>query len=240
MKATKIIFSAVIYLSFILFANACVNFSSVTGNGNVITQDRNVTGFSGIKASTGINVIISMGEQEKVQVKADENIAALIITEVKDGVLKIYCKENIKKAKSRDVYVTAKEIKSISGSAGVDVKSLNTIKSATLSIGASSGSEVTLSVESSDISCSSSSGAVLKLSGTTKNLAAKASSGSDIKAYDLTSDVCNASSSSGASVKVNVSKDLKAGASSGGDIHYTGNPSNIQKSISSGGGLHKD
>lgn len=240
MKTFKSIATGIFILSFVFIANACIDMGTVKGNEKVISQIRDLKGFTKIEASNGINVIISMGELEKVEVKADENLMNTIITEVKNGVLKIYAKRSIKKAKSSDVFVTVKELSSISGSAGVNIKSLNCLTSADLKIDASSGSDITLSVDCTVLSCSTSSGSDVKLSGKAKEFKADSSSGSDIKAFDLAADSSTVAASSGADIKINVLKYLSAEASSGGDIHYTGNPENVKKDVSSGGGLHKE
>src|SRR6476469_9869183 len=71
-----------------------VNAQIVVNDANA--QQRNVTGFSSIKVSGGIDIYLSQGASEGVAVSAREKkYADKIITEVRDGVLVIYYeKEN--------------------------------------------------------------------------------------------------------------------------------------------------
>jgi hypothetical protein len=211
----------------------------------VDTEIRNVSGFIGIKSSNGIDVFISQGTTERVEVKADAETMKHLKTVVKDGVLEIYMEKDWSlgwsswKSRVTEVHITAKTINSIVASSGSDVKSVTKIKSNKLSTKSSSGSDLTLDVEANELTCESSSGSDSKLSGTAKTVYLKASSGSDIDAFDLTAEVCTAEASSGSDINISVSKQLKADASSGGDISYRGNPS-VSKEESSGGDVSKE
>ncbi len=208
------------------------------------TEIRNVKDFNAIKVSAGIDLYLKMGETEEVKVVADEDIIDKVITEVKDGTLKIYMKQNNGwnwgQTKSRKVYVSVKELVELSASSGSDVNSENTLNGESLKVSASSGSDVNLDIHYKNFSVDASSGSDAKITGKTKNLEAEASSGSDIKAQDLESVICKVSVSSGSDATVNVSDELYAKASSGGDVHYYGNPQIKNIDESSGGDVtHK-
>lgn len=200
--------------------------------------------FNAIKVSAGIDLYLKMGETEEVKVVADGDIIDKVITEVKDGTLKIYMKQNNGwnwgQTKSRKVYVSVKELVKLDASSGSDVNSENMLTGETLDVKASSGSDVNLEVHYKNFSVDTSSGSDARISGKTKNLEAEASSGSDIQAQDLESVNCKVSVSSGSDATVNVSEELYAKASSGGDIRYYGNPEVKDINESSGGDVtHK-
>ncbi|AFD08756.1 head GIN domain-containing protein [Solitalea canadensis] len=205
------------------------------------TETREVEAFNGISVSTGIDVFIAQGNAEKVTVTADDDIISSIKTEVKGGILNIYVDKKNNKSWSwtrnntMKVYLTVKELNSITASSGSDVSTTNTLKSAKLFVQSSSGSDINLALDAGDLICESSSGSDMKLSGIAKSLNVKSSSGSDISAYELTSEVCVANASSGSDIEVTVTKQLTAHASSGGDVSYKGNPQNVVKNESSGG-----
>lgn len=205
------------------------------------TETREVPSFNGISVSTGIHVFITQGTSEKVTVTADEDIIGSIKTEVNGGILNIYVDKKNNKSWSwtrnntMKVYLTVKELNSITSSSGSDVSITNTLKSSKLFVKSSSGSDIDIAVDAGDLICESSSGSDMKLRGNAKSLNVKSSSGSDISAYDLTAEVCVANASSGSDIEVNVIKQLTAHASSGGDVNYKGNPQNVVKNESSGG-----
>ena len=208
------------------------------------TEIRNLKDFHAIQVSSGIDLYLRMGETEEVKVVADSDIIDKVITEVKDGTLKIYMKQNNNwnwgTTKARKVYVSVKELERLDASSGSDVNSESTLTGESLEVKASSGSDVNLDIHIKNFSLDTSSGSDAQLSGKTKNFEASASSGSDIKAQDLESVICKVSVSSGSDATVNVSDELYANASSGGDVRYYGNPQVKDINESSGGDVtHK-
>lgn len=231
-KLTVILFVA-------LTTSSCVieGFTGIRGNGDVITENRKLNeNFDAIKVQQGINVYLTQGSQVEMTVEADDNIMDLLITEVRNGELKIYFEKNVNKA-TRNVYLTAEDINKIKTSSGASVNSENTISSKNLELSSSSGSSITLKVNAEEINSSTSSGAQMELLGTTEYLSAKASSGSHIDAEDLKSINALAKASSGANIDLYVERSLTAKASSGGDIDYVGNPHNVNRDTSSGGSI---
>ena len=226
----------------LFFAALVIGFTALAGNTDK-TETRNVSNFKGVDVSAGIDLYITMGENESVKIIADDDIIDKIITEVKDGVLHIYVKQNNwfkwSGNETRKAYVTIKELDRIEASSGSDVKSENTLKGEELKIRVSSGANVNVDVYYKNLDVDTSSGSDAKVTGKVKNLKANSSSGSDINAGDLESVVCKASASSGSDVTVNVSGELYANASSGGDVKYYGNPSVKDIDESSGGDVSR-
>jgi hypothetical protein len=217
--------------------------TALAGNEDV-TENRKVKNFNAIKVSTGIDLYITMGENENVKVVADEDIIDKLKTEVKDGTLSVYIKQNDWFGwkggnKTRKVYVELKELVALKASSGSDVYCENTLKGDALKVSASSGSDVNLNVFYKNLSIDTSSGSDAKAKGKVKFLEVEASSGSDIKAHDLESKVCKARASSGSDISVNVSDEIYAHASSGADIKYYGNPQVRDTDESSGGDVRR-
>lgn len=231
-------------LSFLIVAIILgTNFQSLAFSSDK-TEIRNLKDFNAIKVSSGIDLYLRMGETEEVKVVADEDIIDKVVTEVKDGTLKIYMKSNNNwnwgTTKARKVYVSVKELVKLDASSGSDVNSESTLKGESLEVKASSGSDVNLDIYYKNFSVDTSSGSDARITGKTKNFEAEASSGSDIKAQDLESVICKVNVSSGSDATVNVSEELNATASSGGDVSYYGNPQVKNISESSGGDVtHK-
>ena len=237
---TKIIVSNVLAM-LMLSCNMNLNLGpGVSGDGNVVTDQRALNGsFNQIEVSRGLDVYLTQNDSESIEVEADENLQEIIITEVKNNVLKIYADENIRRSESKKVFVNFKSVSRISSSSGSDVFSTNTITAQDLELSTSSGSDMELNIDTETVSCDSSSGSDLKLSGKTNKLYAEASSGSDIKAGNLTAISSQVKASSGADVTVNTSKELIAKASSGGDIKYYGNPEKVEKSDGASGSIRQ-
>jgi len=212
----------------------------VRGNGNVETAERVLNqDFSEIKVSRGMDVYLTQSDNVSLSVEADENLHDIIITEVKDGVLRISTEENISYSKSKKVMLSFKNVTKITATSGSDVYSTNTIVADNLELSTTSGSDMELDINTQVVDCSSTSGSDLRVSGTTNKLFASATSGSDIKAGNLKAKISEAKATSGADITLNTSEELYAKATSGADIKYYGNPEKVTKKDGVSGSVRK-
>jgi hypothetical protein len=225
-------------ISFILVFSAC-RYNSRTGSGNIISQTRSLTAFSGVHASGDVHVELQNGSSQSIVVEADDNIISYVETIVSGNILKVRLKDinNLRNA-TINVIIIAPVIKEIHASASAEISGKNTIISDDKEkIVASSGSKINLQVDVPSVSASASSGANINVSGKTRDTDAEASSGAEVNASGLLAETATASASSGASVKIFGSISINASASSGGNVKYSGGASNIKKNESSGGSV---
>ena len=216
-----------------------INIGHTNGNGNVVTEERPVSDFTEVKGSSGLDVYLTEGTENKVVVEADENLMAQIETYVENDRLIIKTEGNIGRSKAKKVHVTFKQLDKIMASSGADVIGLSVIKAETIMLDASSGADLEVEVFAKEVYADTSSGSDIKVSGKATSLRADASSGSDLNARNLLVVDCRADASSGADITVNVKEKLITEASSGGDIKYYGNPSEISKNKSASGSVRK-
>ena len=235
--------SKIIAILFIttLFTSCNVDMMNrVSGNKNVITKTRKIADqFTGIKVSTGLDVYITQGSNNKVTVEADENLHDIIITEVEDGILKIYADKGIWRAEAKKVHVTIKDLTLLIATSGSDVYGKEVIDTDEISISATSGADINIKVNATSVETNSTSGSDINIYGITINHASNATSGSSIDAYELESENTIAKVTSGANINIFASKKLEARATSGGDIDFKGNPKTVDKKTTSGGSISK-
>lgn len=229
----------IVIVTTVLFSSCAVDMlNRVSGNKNVVTQDRKINDdFTSIKVSTGLDLYISQSNNVSLRVEADENLHDIIITEISNGVLKVYSEKNIWKAKARSVYVSVKDLEEISATSGSDVYTENTLRVGNLRVMTTSGADARMTVNAENITTSSTSGSDIKMMGTAVNHTAKATSGSSIKSYGLKSQNVIAKVTSGANIDVYATESIDAVATSGGDIDYKGNPRQVNKKSTSGGSI---
>src|SRR5437870_5172514 len=67
----------------------CASWQTVHGSGNIVTEDRQVSGFDGVSVSGAGELIISQGNVEALRIETDDNLLPLIKSEVHDGRLLI-------------------------------------------------------------------------------------------------------------------------------------------------------
>jgi hypothetical protein len=212
---------------------------SVSGNGDVITRERDIPEFNGISVSAGIDVYITQAGEENVKVATDENLLDVVKTEVKDGILKIYASKNIRRAASKKVYVDYVNLNKIKVSSAGDLKGENTLNTDNLEIGLSSAGDLKLDVIAQKIYIDISSSGNGNLSGKTDYLKASLSSAGDLNAFDLEARVGDISVSSAGDARVFITEEASFSCSSAGDIVYRGDPRINQMSTSSAGSIRK-
>ena len=233
--------SVLFVVIFSALAGSCYfdNVESISGNGKVVKQSREVSSFSGLKVATGIDAVITQGDRESLQIEADENLMDYIKTDVSDGKLKIYTDKNIRNAKAKKVTITYKRLNSIDISSAGDVDGNNTLVTDELDIEMSSAGDLTLSVEADRLEITISSGGDAKLSGKVNALEADLSSAGDLNAYDLEAKAGDISVSSAGSASVFITEEASFQCSSAGSINYKGEPRIKNVSTSSAGSVNK-
>jgi len=238
MKSLRILTTSFV----ILVISACTHGQirkTVYGNGDVVTKERKAESFTGVRVSTGIDVYLKQGNNESLSVEADENLHEYIITEVRSGVLHVYTEANIRKAERKRVYVTMKNINSISTSSAGDVIGETPVKTDRLKLSASSAGNINLEVSAKDIVADISSSGDITLSGDADILEVDLSSAGDLNAFNLEVREADVSVSSAGDADINVREKITARASSAGDINYMGNPKYVDFHSLSAGGIHK-
>ena len=188
---------------------------------------RNVSGFHAIEVSGGIDLYLTQGDEAVAVSAAKDEYRDKIVTEVKNGVLKIWFdwKTSVRvdwgnhKLKA---YVSARNLDRLEGSGGSDIEIDGLLKASKLDLEISGGSDFDGKIESDELNIQASGGSDVSISGKAARLTIDASGGSDFKGYDLVSDICNVEASGGSDVHVTVNKELSANASGGSDVFYKG------------------
>ena len=221
-------------------SSCIINMSeTIYGNGNVVSEERPVSGFDGLRVSSGIDVIMRQGTGESLEIEADDNLMEHIKTEVVDNTLKIFTDKNIRKAKAMVAYLEYKELSSIRISSAGDVTGENTLQTDKLRIDISSAGDLELDVQAEEIRCDISSSGDARLSGSADILEADLSSAGDLSAYELITRECKVSCSSAGDARVFATEELDLRCSSAGSIFYRGDADLVSSHTSSAGTISK-
>ncbi len=238
MKNLKYLLTIVVCLGITACADGQFR-KTVYGNKKVVIKERKAEFFSGIRVSTGIDVYLKQGDQMSLAVEADENLHEYIITEVDNGILNVYTDANIRGAEMKRVYVTMKEVNSISTSSAGDIIGETPVRTDNLKLTASSAGDIRLEVYAKSINGNISSSGDVTLSGEADMIDVSLSSAGDLNAFNLKVREADVSASSAGDADVYVTERLTARASSAGDVNYKGDPRYIDAHSSSAGGVHR-
>ena len=231
----------IIFAIFVLGGSSCYfdNMESIYGNGDVISEERVIEDFSGLKVSSGIDVIMKQGNKISLLLEADENLHEAIKTEVNDNTLKIYTSKRIRKARTLKVYLIYKDLNTIRVSSAGDVRGENTLRTEHLRINLSSAGDLKLDLEADEVNCDISSSGDARLSGSTNLLDADLSSAGDLYAFELIAKECRVSCSSAGDARVHATEKLELRSSSAGSIYYKGDAKDVSAHKSSAGSIVK-
>jgi hypothetical protein len=212
---------------------------SISGNGNVIEREREVSGFRGLKVTNGIDVFFTQGETEELLLIADENLHEHIKTEVRDGILRIGSDVNLRRPKELKIMLKVIELDKISISSAGDVRSENQLITENLDIVLSSAGNLKLNVSANTIDCNISSSGDVTLWGSADILIADLSSAGDLHAFDLIARSVKVDVSSAGDAEVHATGEIEMNASSAGDVRYKGIARVIKSNTSSAGSIKK-
>lgn len=217
-------------------------FFSLTGHFKTFAQERvnqQLSGFTSIQVSSGVDIYLTQGNTESVEIEAKEEVFRHLITEVdKDNTLIIKLDNNMKRKLLKTgpvkAYVSFRDLNAIQLSGGSDLYGEGKMEFNNLNLSASGGSDARIILQANELTARCSGGSDLYLEGSVAYFEGRASGGADIKAKDLVSEIADIFVSGGSDAQVNVKRELTASASGGSDITYYGNPEKVNSSKSGG------
>lgn len=213
----------------------------IKGNGRMSTEQRNITGFTGVETHGSIDIIVTKGSAFKVEVECDENLLQYVETEVRDGRLKVHFRNNvwITHYNSAKVHVTAPELTAFethgSGNITGEGKISNDNK---ISILISGSGDIRLDLDCPKIETSTHGSGNITLSGESKDLGSTINGSGNVRAGNLKVETAKVAvhGSGDTDIFASISLDVKVFGS--GDVHYKGSPS-VNTEVHGSGAVNK-
>lgn len=198
----------------------------VKGNGNTVKKTRNVGSFDGVGVSGSFDVYLVKGTEGKLEISVEENLEPYLITEVKEGTLKIRWKKGVSIRTNSKTMVTVyfKNINSLAMAGSGDIISRDMIQGKVLDVALAGSGDIKAAMDVEDLEAAISGSGDLELSGKATKFEAAVSGSGDIDAADLMSETAELKISGSGSVSANIEKELVARISGSGDIRYKGQP----------------
>ncbi|GAA4508400.1 hypothetical protein GCM10023172_40430 [Hymenobacter ginsengisoli] len=207
-------------------------------------QVRPLEKFNAINVGTGIELTLTAGHTQRVEVSATTlDQREHILTTVRDGVLGIHYDNpderdsNSKKAR-RDrhlrVAVTADQLHMLAASSGAAVTASGPFATPDFQLDISSGATVRADLNVGVLIVRQNGGSVIDLIGQAPRFDLKITSGSVFNGEKLLTNRAQIEASSGSVIKLAVKEVLMAEASGGSSIKYYGSPE-VTKNVSGGG-----
>jgi hypothetical protein len=207
---------------------ALVTETSISGSGNIVTQEETFTGFDKVEISHAFKADISEGDSYRVVVRIDDNLVRHLRV-VKEGTtLKIGLKPGLRRPITRTTREAEVTLPSLSGLdlSGASHGTINRFSSlGALEVDVSGASHLLGNIEAGDARFDVSGASEVNLSGSAVDVHIKASGASTVKLADFPVVDATVDASGASQVTVNPNGRLDADASGASHIHYLGNPS---------------
>ena len=232
----------IILLGTIVLLNSCMwNGHRIKGNGNVVTENKQVGDFTGVELHASFDVFLSEGSATSIKIEAEENIIPHIEMHVLNGVLNIETEDNIwlSTRKPVKIYITSPGYSNIQVSSSGTITGQTKITNATkLGIGVSGSGDLKLDVDAPEIESNVSGSGEMSLSGETKKFNGDVSGSGNINAMNLKSEESDLQVSGSGNIDVYASVKLDANVSGSGNVRYKGD-AQVTKNTSGSGEVKK-
>ena len=218
----------------------------ITAARTFAADDRHLSGFKAVTVAGSYDVYITQGSTESVKVDAPASVINNIITEVKNGILKIHSKDNtginwhpFSDHSKVTIYVTMKEVNSLelAGSGSISFK--DGITANTLQLKLSGSGDLSGKLNAKSLESTITGSGKIKVSGHADNSKVSVTGSGDYEGRDVVTDNTAARVTGSGDVTVNVLSSIDAKITGSGDIRYAGNPKSITKSKTGSGDISK-
>jgi hypothetical protein len=202
----------------LLFALAGCDIGGIRGNGQVVSEQRNVDPFVNVETGGAFRVEWNSGAPS-ASITVDENLMQYVEMKVKDNVLHVRTTERVRPTHSikLELTSTALEGASFSGASRLNAHQLSGPKFYLETTGASN----------------------VVLDGAVDELVANMTGASDLRAESLQTKTAELSVTGAGDARVAVSDTLKVSITGAGKVEYIGNPPHIEREITGAGSIRK-
>ncbi len=211
----------------------------VKGNGEVTTITREVGDYDQVNVGGFFDVELVYGDEGAITIKGESNLLEYLITEVKNGALKVKVKKgvNLKPSNYKTIQVTVpfRDLDAVTLAGSGDVISKDVIKASNFRTAVAGSGDLIVSVEASSIDASVAGSGDLTLKGSSNDVEYRVAGSGDIHAGDLKAQNADARVAGSGDIKLNCTGYLKARVSGSGDIEFSGNPDKEDIKVSGSG-----
>jgi hypothetical protein len=226
--------------AFLLFLLALVMVSCdcITGEGDIVTEQRQVSGFDRIRLGINAKVILDQDSSFSLRVDAQPNILDIMETTVEGNVLNInYGVNCVLNSKDITLYLSMPELRGVDVSGSGDVICMKGFRVIDLELGISGSGEIMMELDAENIQSRISGSGEIDIGGKAKSHSIGISGSGTVYAYNLRTNATRARISGSGDARVFALDKLNASISGSGSVLYKGEP--VVESHVSGSGSVK-
>ncbi|MFV8226857.1 head GIN domain-containing protein [Christiangramia aquimixticola] len=227
MKKTILLFAT------ILMTFSCMNAQweteKVEGNGNLVTNERTVSSYEGVRLAGSLNVELIRGTAGKLEIQAESNLQEFIKTEVRNNVLHISTKKGINLHPNKPILITVpvETLREVALTGSGKILGKNTLSTSNMDVELTGSGDMELILEAETITGKITGSGDISISGKAEKFKCMVTGSGDFDAQNLSTDIVDARVSGSGDIIVNPGSSLKGSVSGSGDIRYKGKPEKI-------------
>lgn len=201
------------------FSNNCEE-----GFGSTVTQDLNLSDFTGFELNADAQVYLREGNTLEVTVKGQENIIDELETRVRNDIWEIEFNDCIENSDVLRIYITAPNLTFIANNGSGKIQSEDILKINDLEIKNNGSGDIELSIEGDIIIARNTGSGKLEIEGVASTLDANLRGSGDLLAFDLLARDGQVEVDGSGDAQVNISDFLEIMIEGSGDVYYKGDP----------------
>lgn len=225
MKSSWIRYSTLFLLAMMLMLapgcsteDALVSPDQVIGSGRLISQDRTVGAFTGIRVTGIANVVVREDPVQALRIEADDNILDRVSTTVEGGLLTVGLLRGSYSNITVNVYASMATVRRLEVTGSANFSTATPLHTDSLTCRITGAGNITIQ--------GSASAGVFEITGA-----------GAVHAFDLALERGWSIISGTGAIEINVSRQLTASITGVGSITYAGNPSTVNQTVTGVGSV---
>nr|MBS0038266.1 DUF2807 domain-containing protein [Saprospiraceae bacterium] len=206
-------------LIFLMVSGCTLNYETIRGNGDVVTEKRDLNTFSGVSIYGSFDVVVVPGEGHTIKIKAESNLLEHIVTEVESGSLDISTAQgyNLKPTQKIELEVSAAGLEhfEINGSGSIRAETVTT-----------------------SLKCRILGSGNIELSGETEDAIYEIAGSGTVQTENLSTRRANVVITGSGSVYVQSLEELEVKITGSGKVFYKGSPA-VKSSVTGSGSVER-
>jgi Putative auto-transporter adhesin, head GIN domain len=214
----------------------------IKGNGNIKTEEHNVSSFKNVEVSGAIELFVAQGDLKPVKIETDENLLQYIevLQEGNKIIVQSRSGINLKPTSKVKVYVTSPVYNNIDVSGASNINGLNKIiNTERMKMEVSGAGDINMDVNAPSITAEVSGAGTVNLKGETKTFDLILTGAAKGHCFELLSENTKVDISGAGEADIYASIKLDAEVSGAGSVSYKGAATSVSQHVSGAGSVKK-
>lgn len=199
-------------------------FDCIEGDGNVVQQELDVSGFDGIKLRIAASVTITQGNEYQVEVEGERNVIRQLDLSVRRGLWYIEFEDCVRRHNRLRIDITMPEVREVTLSGSGTIEGTNIFVGESIDLFLSGSGYVDLGLDMNSIDAVLSGSGNIKLEGVADDIDHTTSGSGSLKAFELEVRKADILISGSGDAEITCTDFLDVRISGSGNVFYKGDP----------------